>query len=130
MCVQCIDNMSMCVQCIHNMSMYVECIHNMSMLCAVYSQHVHCVCSVFTCSLCVQCIHNMSMWTSRNKELSYDQAKEDAKKAQKDVRLVSQCATLTLLALKLHCLHGSPRLECFHIRVSLVFESFGETFVD
>ena len=44
----------------------------------------------------LQCIHNMSMWTSKNKELSYDQAKEDAKKAQKDVRLVSGCTTLTL----------------------------------
>ena len=31
----------------------------------------------------------MSMWTAKNKELSYDQAKEDAKKAEKDVRLVS-----------------------------------------
>ena len=61
--------------------------------------------------MCVQCIHNMSMWTSGSKELSYDQAKEDAKKAQKDVRLVSQCATLTLLALTLHCLHSSPGLD-------------------
>lgn len=59
--------------------------------------------------MCVQCIHNMSMWTSGNKELSYDQAKEDAKKAQKDVRLVSQCATLTLLALKLLCTAAPDR---------------------
>ncbi|KAL8584248.1 hypothetical protein ACOMHN_034933 [Nucella lapillus] len=34
-----------------------------------------------------QCIHNMSMWTANHKELSYDQAKQDAQHARKDLRL-------------------------------------------
>ncbi|XP_025091531.1 replication factor C subunit 1-like [Pomacea canaliculata] len=34
-----------------------------------------------------QAIHNMSMWTANKKELTYDQAKQDAKSAQKDIRL-------------------------------------------
>ncbi|XP_070209411.1 replication factor C subunit 1-like isoform X2 [Littorina saxatilis] len=34
-----------------------------------------------------QCIHNLSMFTADRKELTYDQAKLDSKKAEKDLRL-------------------------------------------
>lgn len=35
-----------------------------------------------------QVLHNMSMWTAKEKSLNYDQAKADAAKAQKDIKMV------------------------------------------
>ena len=36
-----------------------------------------------------QVLHNMNMWTAKEKSLSYDQAKEDAARAQKDIKMVN-----------------------------------------
>ena len=36
-------------------------------------------------------LHNMSMWTAKEKSLTYDQAKEDAARAQKDIKMVNAC---------------------------------------
>lgn len=36
-----------------------------------------------------QVLHNMSMWTAKEKSLNYDQAKKEAAKAQKDIKMVS-----------------------------------------
>ncbi len=33
-------------------------------------------------------IHNLSMWSAKDKNLTYDQLKEDAAKAKKDLKLV------------------------------------------
>lgn len=35
-----------------------------------------------------QVLHNLSMWTAKEKSLNYDQAKEEAAKAQKDIKMV------------------------------------------
>ena len=37
----------------------------------------------------MQVIHNMSMWSAKDKNLTYDQVKDDANKAKKDMKLVS-----------------------------------------
>lgn len=37
----------------------------------------------------LQVLHNISMWTAKEKSINYDQAKADAAKAQKDIKMVN-----------------------------------------
>ena len=50
----------------------------------------------------------MSMWTAKEKSLNYDQAKKEAAKAQKDIKMVS-----------------SPRLQVKHNGNEIIFFFFG-----
>ena len=43
-----------------------------------------------------QVLHNMSMWTAKEKSLNYDQAKAEAARAQKDVKMVNQFIQTTV----------------------------------
>ena len=42
----------------------------------------------------------MSMWTAKEKSLTYDQAKEDAARAQKDIKMVNN--SLIFFKLNIH----------------------------
>ena len=37
----------------------------------------------------LQVLHNLNMWCAKDKSLTYDEAKTDASRAKKDIRLVS-----------------------------------------
>ena len=43
-----------------------------------------------------QVLHNMSMWTAKEKSLNYDQAKAEAARAQKDIKMVKQFIQTTV----------------------------------
>ena len=43
-----------------------------------------------------QVLHNMSMWTAKEKSLNYDQAKAEAARAQKDVKMVNRFIQTTV----------------------------------
>ena len=43
-----------------------------------------------------QVLHNMSMWTAKEKSLNYDQAKAEAARAQKDIKMVNQFIQTTV----------------------------------
>lgn len=45
-----------------------------------------------------QVLHNLSMWTAKEKSLNYDQAKEEAAKAQKDIKMGAFDAVRRLLS--------------------------------
>ena len=45
-------------------------------------------CDVNSIVIFSQVLHNLSMWTAKEKSLNYDQAKEEAAKAQKDIKMV------------------------------------------
>ena len=45
-------------------------------------------CDVNSIVIFSQVLHNLSMWTAKEKSLNYDQAKEEAAKAQKDIKTV------------------------------------------
>ena len=53
--------------------------------------------TIFCQFLCFsQVLHNMSMWTAKVKSLTYDQAKKDAAKAQKDIKMVNNSLILNM----------------------------------
>lgn len=50
---------------------------------------------LYTRIVSVQVLHNMSMWTAKEKSLTYDQAKEEAARAQKDIKMVNNSLILS-----------------------------------
>ena len=48
----------------------------------------------------MQVLHNLSMWSAKDKVMTYDQAKADAKNARKDMKLVMMLYDIILPGMK------------------------------
>ncbi|KAK3742285.1 hypothetical protein QZH41_013114 [Actinostola sp. cb2023] len=67
-----------------------------------------------------QVLHNMSMWSSTNKKMTYDQAKDDASKAHKDIKMGPFDAIRKLLSFESFKLSLIDKSDLFFCDYSLM----------
>ena len=76
-----------------------------------------------------QVLHNMSMWTAKEKSLNYDQAKAEAARAQKDIKMVNQFLQTTVFQFTEYVITTLVKwtdrfLNIFMIKVDIVWPYF------